>query len=67
MVCLYVFVMPALRKMSGYALPHCQLARVKVRLQDEMRCDPRPEYHRVVINVREGELFASSTGSQRSR
>lgn len=68
MVCLYVFVMPALRKLSGYAIEHCHLARTQVRIEDDMRLDPRPEFHRVVIRPNEeGGLSAFSTGSQRSR
>lgn len=68
MVCLYVFVMPALRKLSGYATEHCHLARTRVQIEDEMRLDPRPEFHRVVIRPnKEGGLSAFSTGSQRSR
>lgn len=68
MVCLYVFVMPALRKLSGYSIEHCHLARVQVQTEDEMRLDPRPEFHRVVIRPNsDGGLSAFSTGSQRSR
>lgn len=67
LVCFYVFVLPALRKISGYPEEQCPLSRVRVRLQDAMRCDPRPEFHRVIISSQNGGLWASSTGSQRSR
>lgn len=59
--------MPCLRKLSGYPSSQYHLAKIKVKLFDEIRCDPRPEYHRVVIQNQDGQLCASSTGSQRSR
>lgn len=63
-----LFVLPALRQMSG--VRPAGLPRVKVRLAGEVRCDARrEEYHRVVAGVgkegREG-LWAMSTGGQRS-
>lgn len=68
LVCFYVFVLPAIRKLAGYTDRQCQLARVRVRLADAMRCDPRPEFHRAVVSVDQGgQLCAASTGSQRSR
>ncbi|UZJ52859.1 hypothetical protein CBS101457_002179 [Exobasidium rhododendri] len=66
LVCFYVFVMPCLRKMSGFPPAQYELAKIKVKLLDEMRLDPRPEYHRVIIHSQDGQLCASSTGSQRS-
>lgn len=78
LVCFYVFALPALRKLAGlppaasgammeqggaYGIP-----RVRVKLAQSMRLDPRPEFHRVVLGVNgRGELVANSTGSQRSR
>ena len=76
LVTFYVFVLPALRKLSGYPKGEdaaraggnpWSLPRVPVTLGGEMRLDPRPEFHRVVVRA-EGErgLVAYSTGSQRS-
>ena len=67
LVCFYVFVMPCLRKLSGYPPGQHHLTKIQVKLLNEMRCDPRPEYHRVVIYPQDGQLCAASTGSQRSR
>lgn len=36
LVCFYVFVVPALRRMSGIAEEHCQLPRVHVQVSDEL-------------------------------
>ena len=50
-------------KANPFSLP-----RIKVRIESEMKLDPRPEFHRVVLAVDgKGELVAKSTGSQRSR
>lgn len=61
-----LFVLPALHRMSG--VEPAGLPRVKVRLQDDVRCDKqRNEYHRCVIAAgADGQLHASSTGGQRS-
>jgi gephyrin len=59
--------MPALRKLSGYASGQHHLPKMKAAILDEMRLDPRPEFHRVVVHLEDGRLLASSTGSQRSR
>lgn len=68
-----LFVLPALRKVAGYA-DRSLLPKVDVQIQSEVKLDPRPEYHRVQItqsrtlNYDEGtpKLVASSTGFQRS-
>lgn len=101
LVCFYVFVLPALRKLAGYAptficsrgpsntgattasgtgagaaetqTDSWSLPRVSVKLAQTVKLDPRPEFHRVVVRVQQGEagtpasLVAYSTGSQRSR
>ncbi|PWN17767.1 hypothetical protein BCV69DRAFT_285652 [Microstroma glucosiphilum] len=51
---------------NPYSLP-----RIKVRLTSEMRLDPRPEFHRVVLGPpgresEDGLMVARSTGAQRS-
>jgi len=71
LVCFYVFVVPALRRMGGWDAQACQLPRVSVQIQSPMRLDPRPEFHRVVLKSTlspEGPtvLKAYSTGGQRS-
>ncbi|EIW76267.1 molybdenum cofactor biosynthesis protein [Coniophora puteana RWD-64-598 SS2] len=67
LVTFHVFVVPALRKMSGWRHDQCQLPRIRVKLLDPMRLDPRVEFHRVTISVtRNGEFLARSTGGQRS-
>ncbi|PWN45230.1 hypothetical protein IE81DRAFT_364252 [Ceraceosorus guamensis] len=75
LVCFYVFVLPSLRKLCGH---HASIApsdqgrswsvpRVKVRLENAMKLDPRPEFHRAVVYPdANGRLVARSTGSQRS-
>ncbi|EST06794.1 Molybdopterin binding domain protein [Kalmanozyma brasiliensis GHG001] len=74
LVTFYVFVLPCLRKWAGYAPTRTaegesqwNLPKVEVVLGGEMRLDPRPEFHRVVVRS-EGDkgLVAYSTGSQRS-
>ncbi|EPQ25680.1 uncharacterized protein PFL1_06752 [Pseudozyma flocculosa PF-1] len=47
---------------NGWNLP-----RIQVKTTSEMKLDPRPEFHRCTVSVRaDGEVLASSTGSQRS-
>jgi len=77
LVTFHLFVLPCLRKMSGYPLLGSlesgrgwHLPTVRVRVTTDMRLDPRPEFHRVWIEPdREGDgscLVARSTGGQRS-
>lgn len=63
-----LFVLPCLRKMSGFPQEQWQLPRVKVSIQNDMKLDPRPEFHRVVISpiTTPPYLTAISTGGQRS-
>jgi len=63
----HLFVLPSLQFSSGKRGPH-GLPRVKVVLEEEVKCDPgRSEYHRVVLTAGNlGLLHAISTGSQRS-
>lgn len=63
----HLFVLPSLQLMGGKPEPH-GLPRLKVRLKDDVRCDPkRPEYHRVVVTAgNDGFVYAESTGGQRS-
>ncbi|KLO16304.1 hypothetical protein SCHPADRAFT_823382, partial [Schizopora paradoxa] len=64
LVCLYIFVIPALRKMGGFVETECQLPRL--RLMDNMRLDSRTEFHRVSIVSTTQGIQAHSTGGQRS-
>jgi gephyrin len=65
LVTFHLFVLPSLRKASG--LPNPALPIAKVALAQDVRLDPRPEYHRVFISVsKDGGLIAVSTGGQRS-
>lgn len=71
LVTYYLFVVPALRKMLGYAHPN--LARVQAHLAQPLTLDEhRPEYHRstltwdVDLNDGRGGFWAKSTGSQAS-
>ncbi|KAI8142729.1 MoaB/Mog domain-containing protein [Fennellomyces sp. T-0311] len=63
-VTFYLFVLPALRKMAGYA--QYRNAVVQVEIAEDVSLDPRPEYHRVRVSVAGNKLVAGSTGGQRS-
>ncbi|RPB13108.1 hypothetical protein P167DRAFT_564638 [Morchella conica CCBAS932] len=65
----HLFVLPALRAMVG--MVPAGLPVVRVVLQEDVRLDERPEYHRVRIAAGggddgDGRLRAWSTGGQRS-
>ncbi|KAF8314746.1 hypothetical protein DL93DRAFT_2149060 [Clavulina sp. PMI_390] len=66
LVMFYIFVVPALRKLGGWADERCALPRVPVQIMDSMPLDPRPEFHRVHVRVGPAGLRAYSTGGQRS-
>lgn len=66
LVTFHVFVVPALRKLSGWPIARCQLPRVRVLLQSDMPLDPRVEFHRVSIEATAEGLKAYTTGGQRS-
>jgi gephyrin len=61
-----LFLLPCLQRWNG--LEGKGLERVRVKLEERVRCDKaRVEYHRVVVRAtREGALVATSTGMQRS-
>ena len=64
-----LFVLPSLRKLSGYPSSSWSLTRIKVQIADAMRLDDsRPEFHRVRIQPIPDPpyLGAVSTGGQRS-
>jgi gephyrin len=65
-VTLHLFVLPSLHHASG--ISPAGLPKVVVTLAHEINLDPqRAEYHRAVITIgRDGLLYASSTGGQRS-
>jgi len=62
----YIFVLPALRALSGRPWHDCQLPRLSVVLACDMHLDPRPEFHRVMLYRSGDEIMAYSTGGQRS-
>jgi gephyrin len=66
LVTLHLFVLPALRYMSGSR--NVEPARVKVVLDEEMMCDAnREEFLRAMVRVeRDGVMRAIGTGAQRS-
>ncbi|MCC7355845.1 MAG: molybdopterin molybdotransferase MoeA, partial [Anaerolineae bacterium] len=60
-----LFARPALLKMQG--LRHLARPRLRVRLAHPIRHEPdRAEYQRAVVTWRDGELWATTTGSQAS-
>ena len=66
LVMFHVFVIPALRRLGGWPEVRCRLPSVRVQIQESLRLDPRPEYHRAVIRAAPEGLRAYSTGGQRS-
>jgi molybdopterin molybdotransferase len=65
MVCFYLYVRPALRKMGGRS--DLGLPRVAVKCACEMRiANGLTEFVRVMLERRDGELFATPTGNQSS-
>lgn len=66
LVTFHIFVVPAVRRLSGLSGNRCHLPRVRVKLQDSMPLDPRPEYHRATVRAEEDGMKAYSTGGQRS-
>ncbi|KZV75143.1 hypothetical protein PENSPDRAFT_647423 [Peniophora sp. CONT] len=66
LVMFHVFVVPALRRLGGYAPEQCHFPLVNVKIDVPMRLDLRVEFHRVVIRVENGGPRAYSTGGQRS-
>jgi gephyrin len=65
LVTFHLFVLPALRKAAGY--DPWELPRVRVVAEQDFTLDPRPEFHRVFVAMRQdGRLGARSTGGQRS-
>ncbi|XP_008787719.1 molybdopterin biosynthesis protein CNX1 [Phoenix dactylifera] len=71
LVCFNLFVVPAIRHLSGWSNP--QLQRVSARLAQPIRTDPhRPEHHRAIIRweLDDGSggpgFVAESTGQQMS-
>jgi len=65
LVTFHLFVLPSLRKAAGYE--PWELPRVRVVAEQDFPLDPRPEFHRVSVAMRQdGRLGARSTGGQRS-
>jgi gephyrin len=65
-VTFHLFVLPSLHYASG--IRPAGLPKVLVTLAHDFRLDPqRPEYHRAIVTfAKDGILYASSTGGQRS-
>lgn len=69
LVTFYVFVLPCLRKLSGFPQTSgggWSLPKIPVTVAEEMRLDTRPEFHRVTVKADREGLVAYSTGKQRS-
>lgn len=68
LVTFHLFVLPSLRKMSGFPEKQYHLPKIRVRVNSGMRLDPRPEFHRVWAepSLEAPYLVARSTGGQRS-
>lgn len=66
LVTFHLFVLPSLHAMSGVS--PTGLTNIPVILAHDFKLDPgRPEYHRAIVCVRrDGSLWATSTGGQRS-
>ena len=65
-VTFHLFVLPSLHQASG--IKPAGLPTIKVVLEEDIRMDAqRPEYHRAFVAVKkDGRLYATSTGGQRS-
>ncbi|KAF7196685.1 Gephyrin [Pseudocercospora fuligena] len=65
-VTFHLFVLPSLHKLSG--ISPAGLPKVKVIATQDIKCDnQRSEYHRVIVMAHaDGQLYATSTGFQRS-
>lgn len=64
-VTFHLFVLPSLRASAGHT--DANLPVIKVKITHDIKLDPRPEYHRVMIKcTADGSLIAESTGMQRS-
>ncbi|KAI8343488.1 hypothetical protein BC941DRAFT_411547 [Chlamydoabsidia padenii] len=63
-VTFYLFVLPALKQMSGVGQPGN--VKIPVKISHDIYLDTRPEYHRVrvYINSSTGHLEATSTGEK---
>ncbi|RHZ82706.1 hypothetical protein Glove_104g49 [Diversispora epigaea] len=63
-VTFYLFVLPALRRFSGYEKWDYPI--LQVELANSVSLDPRPEYHRAIISFdkTKGKFIANSTGRQ---
>jgi molybdopterin molybdotransferase len=67
MVCFYLYVRPALRRMSGAGVAEAGLPRVTVRCATEIRVAANlTEFVRVRLERRDGEVYAAPTGYQGS-
>ncbi|KAF3936264.1 Gephyrin [Dactylella cylindrospora] len=66
-VTFHLFVLPALRQLSGHVDSDIHLPKALVTLEHDVALDPRPEYHRAAVRIDQtGGLVARSTGGQRS-
>lgn len=64
-VCFNLFVLPALRKYSGYSNHQLTLPKITVELiNDEIELDMRPEFVRARIISQNGKLLAEVTDNQ---
>ncbi|CAE6404803.1 unnamed protein product [Rhizoctonia solani] len=61
LVTFYLFVLPALRRLGGWAPEAAELPRAPVELTESFPLDPRPEFHRVHVRITASGLKAFST------
>lgn len=64
-VTFHLFVLPALRKYCGYGQHKLSLPFIFVELaNDELELDPRPEYARASVTMKNGKFYGLVTDNQ---
>ncbi|KAI9025021.1 MoaB/Mog domain-containing protein [Phycomyces nitens] len=63
-VSFHLFVLPALRRISGHPRP--ENVCLSVKISQDIELDGRPEYHRARVYVSGSDIIAESTGNQQS-
>jgi gephyrin len=64
LVCFYLFCLPALKRISGVI--DCSPKGFKVKVNHDIHLDARPEFYRAVLEIKDGEWYATGTGVQMS-
>lgn len=64
-VTFHLFVLPAIRYIMNYDLTKLSLPKITVELlNDSLELDPRPEYARATITLKNGKFYAKVKGDQ---